>query len=172
MGSYCWPTIWDTRAAIGTAETPAEPIKGLMVLPQALFMILAVNSPPMVEMMKAAKPQKMIRMVSSRRKLAAEAVAPTEIPRKMVTMFMSSFWAVLERRSVTPQTLSRLPNMRQPTSPRASGTIRPTTKVTTMGKSTFSSWETGRRAVILMVRSFLVVSIFMKGGWIIGMSAI
>ena len=23
-----WPTFWETRAAIGTAETPAEPIRG------------------------------------------------------------------------------------------------------------------------------------------------
>ena len=28
-GFSLWPTFWETRAAIGTAETPAEPIRGL-----------------------------------------------------------------------------------------------------------------------------------------------
>ena len=29
VGSASAPTFWDTRAAIGTADTPAEPISGL-----------------------------------------------------------------------------------------------------------------------------------------------
>ena len=28
VGSASAPTFWDTRAAIGTADTPAEPING------------------------------------------------------------------------------------------------------------------------------------------------
>ena len=31
-GLYFWPTIWDTRAAIGTADTPAEPMRGIDLL--------------------------------------------------------------------------------------------------------------------------------------------
>ena len=30
VGSASAPTFWDTRAAIGTADTPAEPIRGLI----------------------------------------------------------------------------------------------------------------------------------------------
>ena len=90
----------------------------------------------------------------------------------MVTMFISSFCAVLDKRSVTPQTLSRFPNIRQPISTSASGTIRPTTAVTMSGNRIFSSLETGRNASMRMARSFLVVSSLMKGGWIMGISAI
>ena len=49
--------------------------------------------------------------------------------------------------------------------------MRPTTKVTTMGNRIFSVWDTGRRAVILILRSLSVVNSFMKGGWIMGIKA-
>src|SRR4030042_1758991 len=32
-GFSLWPSFWETRAAIGTAETPAEPISGLILPP-------------------------------------------------------------------------------------------------------------------------------------------
>ena len=105
-----------------------------------------------------------MKTVSLERKVAASAVAPTETPRKMVRMLQSSFCAVLERRSVTPQTLNRLPSIRKPTSGAASGTSRTTNSVTTIGKTTFSTLETGRRFAMTTERSFLVVSSFMKGG--------
>ena len=28
-GVSFWPTVWETRAAMGTADTPAEPMRGL-----------------------------------------------------------------------------------------------------------------------------------------------
>ena len=35
LGFSAWPTFWETRAAIGTAETPAEPMSGLILPPES-----------------------------------------------------------------------------------------------------------------------------------------
>ena len=40
-----------------------------------------------------------------------------------------------------------------------------------MGKTIFSIFETGRRVSITTARSFLVVSSFMMGGWMMGTRA-
>ncbi len=37
------PSKWDIRAAIGTAETPAEPINGLILSLRNKFIILTAN---------------------------------------------------------------------------------------------------------------------------------
>ena len=92
------------------------------------------------------------------------AVAPTEIPRNIVTIFISSFCAVFEILSVTPETVSRLPAIRKPISGAASGRISETTRVTTIGNATSSSFDTGRSDSILMARSFFVVRSLMNGG--------
>ena len=86
----------------------------------------------------------MILRVCGCRKVSAFAVAPTVTPRKMVTMFISSFCAVLERRSVTPDSLNRLPSISAPISGAALGNIRETSTVTTIGKTIFSVLETVR----------------------------
>ena len=93
-------------------------------------------------MQNAMSPQAIMRRVFISRKFSALAVAPTVRPRNMVTIFISSFCAVFESLSVTPHTLRRLPNIRHPTNGTASGTIIPTTNVTTMGKSIFSVLDT------------------------------
>ena len=72
------------------------------------------------------------------RKVLAVAVQPTEMPRKMVTMFISSFWAVLLSRSTTPVSLNSTPSIRQATSGAAEGTSRETKMVMTRGKMIFS----------------------------------
>ena len=100
------------------------------------------------------------------------AVAPTLTPRKMVTMFISSFCMVLLRRSSTPHSLARLPSIRQAISGAAEGTSSATNTVTTMGKKIFSRLLTSRRGFMTIWRSSLVVSAFMMGGWITGTSAI
>ena len=61
--------------------------------------------------------------------------------------------------------------MSMPTSGAASGTRKETMMVTMMGKMTFSVLETGRRVSMTTMRSFLVVSAFMMGGWMMGTSA-
>ena len=79
-------------------------------------------------------------------------------------MLISSFWTVFDRRSVTPLTLKRLPSMRKPTRGVADGTIRLTTRVTTIGKRTISIFLTVLGRSMCMVRSRLVVSAFISGG--------
>ena len=134
-------------------------------------MNLARSTPPAEPPPKAKMPRAMISRVWSFRKLAAVAVAPTEMPRKMVTMLMSSFWAVLLRRSVTPLSLNRLPSIRQPTRGAASGTRKLTKMVTAMGKMIFSVWDTARSCFMVICRSALVVRARMMGGWMTGTRA-
>ncbi len=83
----------------------------------------------------------MIMSVSSCRKVEPVAVAPTVTPRKIVTMFISSFCAVLDRRSTTPDSRNRLPSISIPTSGAAEGTSSDTKMVTTIGKMIFSVWK-------------------------------
>ena len=166
-----WPSFWLTRAAIGTAETPAEPISGLIFSLRKRFMNLASSTPPALPQPKAKMPIAMILMVCQVRKVLAVAVAPTQTPRKMVTMFISSFWAVLSRRSVTPHSCIRLPSIRQPTRGAAEGTSRATKMVTTKGKMIFSVLETLRSGRMTILRSSSLVSARMMGGWITGTSA-
>ena len=170
-GLAFWPTIWETRAAIGTAETPAEPISGLTFLPDSLHMMLPPMRPPAVEMPNATRPRKMIFRVSAFRKLEATMVAPTEVERKIVTMFMRAFCTVSDRRSVQPHSRKRLPSIRQPISGAVDGRSRMTKMVTMIGKRIFSVLETGRDCTILILRSASEVMSFMIGGWIIGIRA-
>ena len=49
-------TTWETRAAMGTAETPADPISGLIFSFRKRFMTLASRRPPTVLKEKATRP--------------------------------------------------------------------------------------------------------------------
>ena len=98
-------------------------------------------------------------------------VAPTEVARKMVTIFIRAFWAVSERRSVTPHSLKRLPSIRQPTRGAVEGRSRMTKVLTTMGKTIFSVLLTSRACSIFTLRIFSVVKSFMMGGWMRGIRA-
>ena len=106
------------------------------------------------------------------KKLEPIMVAPTEVDSKMVTMFIRVFCAVSDSRSVTPVSLKRLPSIRQPISGAVSGSSSATKIVTTMGKMIFSALDTERVCSIFTSRIFLVVSSFIKGGWIMGINAI
>ena len=146
-------------------------MRGLIFSFRKRFISLASSTPPAVPKPKATTPMHMILMVSQARKVLAVAVAPTEMPRKMVTMFISSFWAVLFRRSTTPLSLNRLPSIRQAISGPAEGTSRATNTVTTMGKRIFSRLDTSRRGRMTISRSALVVRTRMMGGWMTGTRA-
>ena len=169
---YFLPTSWDTRAAIGTAETPAEPMSGLILPPESRYMIRPPSRPPTVEMAKATRPRTMILMVFQVRNRSAVMVAPTEVARKMVTMFMRAFWAVSLRRSATPHSRNRLPSIRQPISGAVEGRSRMTKAETMIGKMIFSVLVTSRFCSILTTRISGVVRAFMMGGWISGIRAI
>ena len=60
FGSYSDPTFCATLADIGTADTPAPPMRGLIFSLRKRFMIFAKRTPPTVEKAKATRPRKKI----------------------------------------------------------------------------------------------------------------
>ena len=68
--------------------------------------------------------------------------APTEKPSRMVTTSISELRAVLASRSVTMDSLSRLPKKSMPSSVMEPGAMRPQMRKATMGKMIFSFLET------------------------------
>ena len=53
-----WPSICETRAAIGTADTPAEPVSGFTLPSEIQHMSLPGKRPPTVLNMNAASPRR------------------------------------------------------------------------------------------------------------------
>ena len=90
-GFAFWPSTWDTLAAIGTAETPAEPIRGLILPPDIQHISFPISNPPTVLNMNANNPRPIIPSVWGRKKTSPFAVAPTVTPRKIVTIFIKAF---------------------------------------------------------------------------------
>ncbi len=153
-GSAFCPSTWETRAAIGTADTPAEPISGLIgFLRETRFINLAIRTPPAVETAKATTPKARILSVPACRNRSPVMVMPTEEPRKMVTTLMISFCAALLSRSVTPHSRKKLPNISMAMSAEAAGTSSTQAMVTMMTKVSFSAFETLRSERMRMRRS-------------------
>ena len=163
-GSASMPSRWLTRAAMGTAETPAEPIRGLILAPGNRFMILAMSTPEAVPMEKAMAPRKSMPRVEGMRNFSVLIWAPTPRPRKMVTMLSRAFWAVVDSRSTTPHSRIRLPNMKKPMSGAAEGSRTTHSPRTTSGKTIFSTLPTWRICSMRMHRSAGVVRARMIGG--------
>ena len=134
-------------------------------------MNLASSTPPAVPRQKAMTPSTRMPSVRKFRNASAVAVAPTVRPRKITTMFISSFCTVLLRRSTTPHSFIRLPSIRQPTSGIALGSSRAMTTEMMIGKRIRSVFDTGRSVRIRIARSCLLVSSRMMGGWMTGTSA-
>ena len=80
-GSASVPTFCDTRAAIGTADTPAEPISGFTLPCVALHIILPNSTPAAVPNANATRPNATIFKVSRFKNASALVVAPTDVPR-------------------------------------------------------------------------------------------
>ena len=129
-------------------------------------------TPAAVEKPKATTPKASIERVSTRRNLSPVIVMPTDVPRNIVTTFISSFCAALLKRSQTPHSRRKLPSISIATSAETSGTSNMQNIVTTSANISFSKRETFLRLFILILRSFSVVSQRIIGGWIIGTSAI
>ena len=164
MGSASAPTFCDTRAAIGTAETPAEPISGLIFPPDSLHITCPSMTPPKVPKAKAARPSTTIFKVATLRKFSALVEAPTDVPRRITTIYIRALEAVSVSCLTTPHSLKRLPSISMPTSGAVVGRIMHTTIVMTIGKRIFSSLVMGRSCSILILRCFSVVKAFMIGG--------
>ena len=110
-------------------------------------------------------------MVSSVRNVAAEVLAPTVTPSRIVTMSMNAVCAVLASRSVTSDSRSRLPKNSMPSSGRPPGASSVVSRNPTIGNMIRTRLETGARSGMRMRRSSRVVSSRMIGGWMIGTSA-
>ena len=80
-----------TLAAIGTAETPAEPISGLMGVEDNLFINFAINIPHAVPIANATIPNNKIPNVFESRNLSALSFEPTDKPKNIVVMLISAF---------------------------------------------------------------------------------
>ena len=83
-------TFCETLAAIGTADTPAEPISGLTLPCVTRHIILPNNTPAAVPNANAISPNATIFNVSRLRNASALVVAPTDVPRIITTMYIRS----------------------------------------------------------------------------------
>ncbi len=105
-------------------------------------------------------------------KASAVAVAPTESPRNIVTIFTRAFCAVSESLPTTPDSLNKLPSINIPINGNKDGNNKVTIIVTTIGNTIFSICLTCLSCPIFILRSSLVVRAFIIGGCISGTSAI
>ena len=111
-------------------------------------------------------------MVSHLRKVSAVIEAPTETPRKIVTMLSSASSEVFKSLSTTPHSRKRFPSMSIPMRGAAEGRRRPVSSVVMMGKRMRTGFSISFSCIISRERSSLFVSAFMMGGCIMGTSAI
>ena len=82
--------------AIGTAETPAAPITGLIFPPESTFRSCPKSTPPAVLKINAISPNAIILRVATVRNDSVLIVAPTDMPRNIVVALSTSFWAARE----------------------------------------------------------------------------
>ena len=158
------PILLETRAAIGTADTPAEPISGLILFLLNLFINFAINTPLPVPIPKAITPRIKMPNVCGCKNLSAISLDPTDKPSTMVTMLIKAFCVVSLKRSTTPLTRMRLPKQNIPSNGAASGRSKPTSNSKITGNKTFSRLLTCRICVMRILRSSSVVNAFIIGG--------
>ena len=143
VGSASAPTFCETLAAMGTADTPAEPMRGFTFPPVAMHIIFPNSTPAAVPNANATRPSKTMKSVSVLRKASALVVAPTDVPSMITTMYMSAFDAVSVSCLTTPDSRKRLPNISIPIRGAVVGRTIDTTIVMIIGKRIFSSFVTG-----------------------------
>ena len=170
-GLLSCPTLFATRADMGTAETPAAPIKGFTLLSLNLFIIFAITTPEAVPKLNAIAPRTRIPKVSGRKNACALSLEPTDRPKKMVTIFINSFCEVLLKRSTTPHSRIKLPMQNMPIKGAADGNSAAVRISNTSGKTIFSCLPTWRNCAISINRSSGVVKARMMGGCINGTKA-
>ena len=120
------PTTSETRALSGTAETPALPMSGLILLPSFRNRLknFTNSTPPQVAITNEIAPSTKMPIDLAVRKVVACVEAPTVKPIRIVTMSMSGPFAVSAKRLVTVLSFSRLPKNNIPSSGRPDGTRR------------------------------------------------
>ena len=130
----------------------------------SLHIAFPIKTPPAVPKAKAKRPKPKISRTFQVSTVSAAIVAPIQSARKRVTIFMSSFPAVLANLSTTPLSRSRLPNINIPIRGAALGSNRITITVTMMGNRMSSCLETVRDSSMTMALSSLVVRSLIIGG--------
>ena len=151
---------------------PAAPIMGFTLFLRKRLRNFANSTPPAVSNMNATRPSAIIASVSAVTKSSAFILNATDMPSSSVTRLARDFCAVSLRLPSTPHSLIRLPNMRKPISSALLGAMVPATTVTNIGNSTRVVPDTALGLYgMRMQRSFLLVSIFITGGCIMGTSA-
>ena len=168
---YSNPTLLTTLAAIGTAETPAAPISGLILVLLKIFIIFATITPVAVPIAKAIMPKIRMPNVSGVKNLSAASFDPTDKPKKIVTIFIKEFCATSLNLSTTKDYFIRLPKQSIPNRGAALGSNKPTNKNSIIGKIIFSFWDTLLNWTIWIVLSESEVKAFIIGGCINGTSA-
>ena len=130
----------EIRADIGTADTPALPISGLifLLLGNTRLNILTNNTPEAEAMINAMKPKAKIPSVLGVKNSDACVDAPTVIPNRIVTMSHKGPLAVLAKREVTPLSRSKLPKNNIPNNGRPEGTKKQVSSNPIMGNIIFS----------------------------------
>ena len=108
----------------------------------------------------------MIRRVLGFKNSDATIVEPIVIPNSRDTRLVSSFCAALESLSTTPDSLSKLPNINDPTSARLIGATNPAISVSIMGNRILVVFDTvlDSDTGIRILRSSEVVKALMTGG--------
>ena len=89
-------------------------------------------------------------MVSKVKNVCASAVQPTQIPNKMVMIYIKLLANVCVIFGTTPLSFTKLPNIKQPIKGAAEGTNKHVIAVTTIGKRIFSVFETSLGVSILI----------------------
>ena len=165
--------LLEMRAAIGTADTPALPISGLIFLSfgRKRFISFTNPTPLAVATTNAHAPMKKMKIVFMVRNSLACVEHPTVRPRSITTISLSAEPAVFARRVVFPDSFSKLPKNSMPSNGRPEGTMNVVRSSPMIGKRMRSVCETWRGVFILISRSFFVVINFMMKGCITGTSA-
>jgi hypothetical protein len=99
---------------------------------------LAINTPAAVPTPNATAPKARIPRVSAVKNSSEDSFEPTAKPKKIVTMLINSFCAVLLKRSTTPDSFIKLPKQNIPTNGVAVGKKRIVKNKTASGKMIFS----------------------------------
>lgn len=89
-GIFSLTNLLRYTAAIGTADTPAEPMSGLTLPPVALYIILPKSTPNAVPIQNARRPENDNLDCVKSKEVLTGAVAPT-VYQEIVIIFISSF---------------------------------------------------------------------------------
>ena len=120
--------------------------------------------PPIVQITKSISPKVKMSIGLAVRNFSACMVAPTEMPRKMVTIFISEPCAEPASLSTTPLSRIKFPSINIPIKGVTAGIRMAVMAVTMSGKKIFSRLDTGLNCFMMIFRSCGLVNRLIMGG--------